>query len=43
MYGREDFDFLERVFQKLLLNFTWYVALLLSDYTLTDENQVGQP
>ena len=25
MYGREDFDFLERVFHKLLLNFTWWV------------------
>ncbi|PHH66695.1 hypothetical protein CDD81_6532 [Ophiocordyceps australis] len=25
MYGRQDFDFLERVFQKLLLNFTWWV------------------
>ncbi|MCJ1472212.1 hypothetical protein MMC13_000859 [Lambiella insularis] len=25
MYGREDMDFLERVFQKLLLNFTWWV------------------
>ncbi|ODQ83045.1 hypothetical protein BABINDRAFT_44396 [Babjeviella inositovora NRRL Y-12698] len=25
MYGREDRDFLERVFQKLLLNFTWWV------------------
>ena len=25
MYGRADFDFLERVFQKLLLNFTWWV------------------
>jgi hypothetical protein len=25
MYGREDYDFLERVFQKLLLNFTWWV------------------
>jgi hypothetical protein len=24
MYGRQDFDFLERVFQKLLLNFTWW-------------------
>jgi hypothetical protein len=23
MYGNEDLDFLERVFQKLLLNFTW--------------------
>ncbi|ODQ50643.1 hypothetical protein SAICODRAFT_9608 [Saitoella complicata NRRL Y-17804] len=25
MYGREDLDFLERMFQKLLLNFTWWV------------------
>lgn len=25
MFGREDLDFLERVFQKLLLNFTWCV------------------
>ncbi len=25
MYGRRDRDFLERVFQKLLLNFTWWV------------------
>lgn len=25
IYGREDLDFLERVFQKLLLNFTWWV------------------
>jgi len=25
MYGREDFDFLERCFQKLLMNFTWWV------------------
>ena len=25
MYGRSDLDFLERVFQKLLLNFTWWV------------------
>ncbi|KAK8200217.1 Six-hairpin glycosidase-like protein [Phyllosticta capitalensis] len=25
MYGHEDWDFLERVFQKLLLNFTWWV------------------
>ena len=23
--GRQDLDFLERVFQKLLLNFTWWV------------------
>ena len=25
MYGHEDLEFLERVFQKLLLNFTWWV------------------
>ena len=25
MYGTEDYPFLERVFQKLLLNFTWCV------------------
>ncbi|MGG6263959.1 MGH1-like glycoside hydrolase domain-containing protein [Leptolyngbya sp. AN03gr2] len=25
LYGRADTDFLERVFQKLLLNFTWWV------------------
>ncbi|KAI1418241.1 Six-hairpin glycosidase [Hypoxylon sp. FL1857] len=25
MYGKQDLDFLERVFQKLLLNFTWWV------------------
>lgn len=25
MYGREDRPFLERVFQKLLLNFTWWI------------------
>lgn len=25
MFGNEDLDFLERVFQKLLLNFTWWV------------------
>lgn len=25
MYGRQDIDFLERVFQKLLINFTWWV------------------
>jgi hypothetical protein len=27
--GREDVDFLERVFQKLLLNFTWYAEAVL--------------
>ena len=25
LYGTEDYKFLERVFQKLLLNFTWWV------------------
>lgn len=25
LYGRQDLDFLERVFQKLLINFTWWV------------------
>lgn len=25
MYGKQDLDFLERVFQKLLMNFTWWV------------------
>lgn len=25
MYGREDLDFLETLFQKLLINFTWWV------------------
>ncbi|KAI0702938.1 Six-hairpin glycosidase-like protein [Cerioporus squamosus] len=25
LYGREDLQFLERVFQKLLINFTWWV------------------
>lgn len=25
LYGRQDFDFFERVFQKLLLNFIWWV------------------
>lgn len=28
MHGREDLAFLERVFQKLLLNFTWCVSVL---------------
>jgi hypothetical protein len=31
MYGLEDMDFLERVFQKLLLNFTWWVNRKDSD------------
>ncbi|OAA52700.1 cytoplasm protein [Beauveria brongniartii RCEF 3172] len=25
LYGRQDLDFLERIFQKLLINFTWWV------------------
>ena len=31
MFGNEDLDFLERVFQKLLLNFTWWVNRKDSD------------
>lgn len=31
LFGREDLDFLERVFQKLLLNFTWWVNRKDSD------------
>ena len=30
LHGREDLPFLERVFQKLLLNFTWYLLSLSS-------------
>ena len=30
LHGREDLPFLERVFQKLLLNFTWYSSSLSS-------------
>lgn len=26
LFGKEDLNFLESVFQKLLLNFTWYVT-----------------
>jgi hypothetical protein len=29
MHGREDLPFLERVFQKLLLNFTWCAVSVL--------------
>jgi hypothetical protein len=31
MYGREDLDFLERCFHKLLMNFTWWVNRKDSD------------
>lgn len=31
MYGREDLDFLETLFQKLLINFTWWVNRKDSD------------
>lgn len=44
LYGHEDLDFLERVFQKLLINFTWYVKSVLKQSTcLTRFSQVGQP
>lgn len=29
LYGHSDLDFLERVFQKLLMNFSWWVFSLL--------------
>ena len=31
MFGTEDIKFLERVFQKLLINFTWFVQLCEPD------------
>lgn len=37
MYGTEDYDFLERVFQKLLLNFTWWVNRKDTDGNLVFE------
>ena len=47
LYGKEDLNFLERVFQKLLLNFTWFEHPLqhrvtVSDYLLLVK-QVGEP
>lgn len=42
MHGREDLPFLERVFQKLLLNFTWFeISYLHIPYPLTLHFQVG--
>jgi len=32
MHGHEDLPFLERVFQKLLLNFTWLVIQLSASF-----------
>lgn len=34
LYGCEDIQFLERVFQKLLLNFTWYVMFQMSSISI---------
>ena len=39
--GKEDLPFLERVFQKLLLNFTWYGSHLSLFHILT-WGQVGK-
>jgi hypothetical protein len=38
MYGREDVPFLERVFQKLLLNFTWYECVYLGFQPISHSN-----
>lgn len=36
--GKEDLPFLERVFQKLLLNFTWYVTRPCDDWRFAYTN-----
>lgn len=42
--GNEDLKFLERVFQKLLLNFTWFVEIMACvNSSLSMHFQVGQP
>ena len=41
LHGREDLPFLERVFQKLLLNFTWYLLSLSSFGYNTDDWMTG--
>jgi hypothetical protein len=46
MHGREDLGFLERVFQKLLINFTWYLCFTgVKGLGLIPNNvtKVGQP
>jgi hypothetical protein len=42
LYGREDLEFLERVFQKLLLNFTWWaINFMFSPLPLVQFIKVG--
>jgi hypothetical protein len=41
MTGKEDLPFLERVFQKLLLNFTWYVNCIFSSDGLIPVDEGG--
>ena len=42
LYGQEDLPFLERVFQKLLLNFTWSVLYISKGfYAVTDLMSIG--
>lgn len=41
LHGREDVPFLERVFQKLLLNFTWYIVTHTFTSVLMPVIQVG--
>lgn len=43
LFGKEDLKFLERVFQKLLLNFTCVPFGYLLFYFLTTSQVVGQP
>jgi len=41
LHGREDLPFLERVFQKLLLNFTWSVDCWPTVFSKLKTCQVG--
>lgn len=41
VFGREDLAFLERVFQKLLINFTWWVISSQSYTAGKEEENVG--
>lgn len=41
IYGTEDLPFLERVFQKLLLNFTWSVRLYSSSISCSSDLEIG--
>lgn len=41
MHGREDLHFLERVFQKLLINFTWSVCLSIASELNPESRMTG--